>query len=179
MSEASLADKKACKHPLVFLSSQQTAKGVLVYENRHIGTKILTRHRTLDPTQEPEWMCEEEDAQNAYIGYLNEKGADLFLGHISLDQGSDEAGDLYSAEQFIPPSKQHTKASEPRKTYQLGMPLQVVDYLSAHHKTLRAGAKVIYLETEDDEVFLIHREIKFRALKYDFEKATQTTKESL
>jgi len=179
MSRASLADKKVCSHPLVFLSSQQTAKGILVYENRYIGTKILTHHRILDPTQELEWMCGEKEAQNVYIGYLKEKGANLFLSHASLDHGSDEAGDLYSAKRFIPPSKQHTETSEPRKIYQLGMPLPAVDYLSGYKKTLRAGAKVIYLETVDNEVFFMYREVKFRALKYDFEKATQITKESL
>jgi len=163
ISKATLTNKSACNKPLVYLSSQMTNKGLLVYEKRLDGSKVKTFSAYIDTHQPLPLQCSINNVNRKYIDYLNQTGANL----PSMSE------DIYSKDYIL---QNHTipvkDVVDTQNYYKAISTFQGVYFSNGQPKTFNAGDNLIYIKNNEEEIFFFYNNIKYRAIKERFQKNT-------
>lgn len=172
ISQASLVKSDICNYPLVYLSSQLTNKGTLVYEKRLVGNKIKTFSKYINPKSVQMQCGTIVNTENEYLKYLNKKGAKLPL--IKIEQ---KRNDIYS------PNFNHQreeKLSEPMtEDYQSDFivikKFRAVNFQTGAKRYFKKGTIVSFedLEANNGDKLFKYKGKTYRVAPYTWEKSVE------
>jgi len=171
ISQASLVKSDICNYPLVYLSSQLTNKGTLVYEKRLVGNKIKTFSRYINPKSVQMQCVTSINTQNEYLKYLNRKGAKLHL--IKTEQNTN---DIYSPNFNY---QREEKFSESMTDYQSDFivikKFRAVNFQTGVKSYFKIGTIISFdgSKAPNGDKLFKYENIKYRVAQYTWEKSVE------
>lgn len=158
---ASLVQADLCVYPLLYLSSEMTNRGLLVYEKRLVGKKMKTFHAYIDRKKVQLACGSRADIGNRYLNYLNQQGANLPL--ISVKN------DIYHPS--FSSSKNIKKIPTNSRLFEVISDFNAVNFELGNERIFKAGIHLIYDKSTDNETFFSHNGVKYRATKSIFNRS--------
>ena len=172
LKEASLVQADLCQYPILYLSSESTSKGLLIYEKRLVNHKIKTFHTYLNRANMVVLACgSRADIGNKYLSYLNQQGANLPLIPVESQVKKNEStsNDIYSNN--FSHSNSIWEVEDNLGTFEVKKAFKAVDFRKGTKKIFRKGVYVVYEKSENGEIFFSYNGVKYRATKHSFEKS--------
>jgi hypothetical protein len=169
VSNASLVKSDICSYPLLYLSSQSTNKGLLVYEKRLVNNKIETFSRYVNiPLQ---MQCgTTELVQNNYLKYLNKKGAKLPL----IVPKENISTNIYNKLKQAP--KERINSDEIiQGTFIVTKKFKAINFQSAKKRTFKVGMLISFkdLEAENGDKLFEYQGKTYRVVPYTWKNSTR------
>lgn len=156
---ASLVQSDLCVYPLLYLSSESTNKGLLIYEKRLVGNKIKTFHAYINRKKVQLACGSHVDIGNRYLNYLNQQGAKLPL----------IPADIYSNNFYH--SNHLEEVQENSRTFKVNSDFKAVNFSTGHEKQIKQDMNLVYDKSTNSETFFFYNNIKYRAYKSVFNKS--------